>query len=78
MPTLLRELGYRFIFLSNEGDEPAHVHVESGHGYAKFWLDPVEVAHSIGYKRSELPLIRDLVVENAGHFKENWDAYFGG
>ncbi len=78
MPTRLREQGYRFFFFSNEGEEPAHVHVESGHGYAKIWLNPVEVAQSIGYKRCELALIRDLVTENVGRFKEKWDAYFGG
>ena len=78
MPTLLRAQGYRFFFFSNEGDEPAHVHVESGRGYAKLWLDPVEVAYSIGYKRSELAFLRDLVIENVGPFKEKWDAYFGG
>lgn len=78
MPTILREQGFRFFFFSNEGEEPAHVHVESGGGYAKIWLDPVEVAHSIGYKRSELAFLRNLVIENVGPFKEKWDAYFGG
>lgn len=28
MPTILRLLGFRFFFYSNEGTEPAHVHVE--------------------------------------------------
>jgi hypothetical protein len=78
MPTILGEQGYRFFFFSNEGEEPAHVHVESGDGYAKIWFDPVEVAHSIGYKRSELVFLRNLVIENVGPFKEKWDAYFGG
>lgn len=78
MPTILREQGYRFFFFSNEGDEPPHVHVESGRGYAKLRLDPVEVVRSIGYKNSELAFLRDLVIENAGRFKEKWDAYFCG
>ena len=76
MPTLMIERGYRFFFFSNEGAEPPHVHVESGNGYAKLGLDPVEVIRSIGYKRSELYTIRDLVTENAGRFKEEWHAYF--
>ncbi len=80
MPTILREQGYRFFFFNNEGDEPAHVHVESGRGYAK---DSARSgsgtsAHSIGYKRSELSFLRDLVNENVGPFKEKWDAYFDG
>lgn len=30
MPTVLRVDGYRFFFYSNEGNEPPHIHVESG------------------------------------------------
>ncbi len=41
MPTILRVDGFRFFFFSNEGFEPSHVHIESGDGYAKFWLNPV-------------------------------------
>jgi hypothetical protein len=41
MPTLLNIEGFRFYFFSNEGTEPAHVHVEKGDGTAKFWLNPV-------------------------------------
>ena len=78
MPTLLIKRGYRFFFFSNEGEEPPHVHIESGNGYAKFRLDPVEVVRSIGYKGTELTIIRDLVTENAGRFKEKWHAYFDG
>jgi hypothetical protein len=44
--TTLRKDGFRFFFFSNEGFEPAHVHVEAGDGYAKFWLEPVELAES--------------------------------
>ncbi|HSQ79414.1 MAG TPA: DUF4160 domain-containing protein [Candidatus Bathyarchaeia archaeon] len=78
MPTVLRSGPYRFFFFSNEGTEPPHVHVESGKGYAKFALEPVEVVFSMGYKRSELTTLRDLVIENARYFKEEWDAHFHG
>jgi len=30
MPTALRVDDYRFFFFSNEGNEPVHIHVESG------------------------------------------------
>lgn len=78
MPTILRTGGHRFFFFSNEGSEPPHVHVESGPGYAKLLLDPVELVVSIGYNGRELTAIRQLVKEHAGFFKERWDAYFGG
>ena len=39
-PSLFREKGYRFYFLSNEEDR-MHVHVTSEQGEAKFWLEPI-------------------------------------
>lgn len=78
MPTVLRNGPYRFFFFSNEGTEPPHVHVDSGDGYAKFGLEPVELVFSIGYKRSELTILRDLVIASADRFKEEWDAHFHG
>ncbi len=36
MPTVLRVDGFRFFFYSNEGNEPAHIHVQKAEKYAKF------------------------------------------
>jgi hypothetical protein len=52
---------YRFFIWSNEPPGPAHVHVESGDGHAKFWLDPVSLADSDGYNAREIARIRRLV-----------------
>jgi len=49
MPTVLKIGKFRFFFFSNEGSEPIHIHVESDEKYAKFWLQPVQLARSIGY-----------------------------
>jgi hypothetical protein len=49
MPTVLRHKGYRFFFYSNEGDEPAHVHVRKGDSEAKVWLHDLSVAVNLGY-----------------------------
>jgi len=38
-PTVFREKGYRFFFFSRE-ESRMHVHVVSGDGEAKFWLEP--------------------------------------
>jgi len=38
-PTVFRENGYRFFFFSRE-EERMHVHITSGDGEAKFWLEP--------------------------------------
>jgi hypothetical protein len=54
MPTIVRLRGIRFFFYSLENGEPPHVHVESGDKAAKFWLDPVELARSNGFRPQEL------------------------
>ena len=77
MPTVLRVGRFRFFFFSNEGDEPPHIHVESGEQYAKFWLIPVSLARSVGYNASELRQVRGLVEKHRKLFKEKWDEYFG-
>lgn len=76
MPTVLRILGYRFFFFSNESTEPAHIHVESGDGYAKFWLNPVILADSVGYNSTELNKLRKLTQDNESLFIEKWNEYF--
>jgi hypothetical protein len=78
MPTIFRTGGYRFFFFSNEGSETPHVHIESGRGYAKMRLDPVELVASIGYNGRELTAVGRIVKEHAEFFKERWNAYFGG
>ena len=77
MPTVLRRKGFRFFFFSNEVNEPAHIHVESDDKYAKFWLEPVQLAKSVGYSARELSEIRNLVTENVGVLRRKWDEYFG-
>ncbi|MBY0578292.1 MAG: DUF4160 domain-containing protein [Burkholderiales bacterium] len=42
MPTVLRLLGWRFHFYSDEGTEPAHIHVDTGEGECR--LEPVRLA----------------------------------
>jgi len=77
VPTVLRLRGVRFFFFSNEFNEPAHIHVESGDKYAKFWLEPVQLARSVGYDARELSEIRNLIVKNLDVLRRRWDEYFG-
>jgi hypothetical protein len=76
VPTILRSGKYRFFFFSNEGGEPRHIHVESGDSYAKFWLEPLDLAKSVGYKDIELAEIRRMIQANIILLKASWDAYF--
>ncbi len=76
MPTVARIGKYRFFFFSNEGREPTHVHVESADSHAKFWLEPVTLAQSIGYNASELTRLRRLVLAHKERFEEKWHEHF--
>lgn len=77
MPTILKTKGYRFFFFSLEGNEPPHVHVEHGDKVAKFWLTPVSLASSYGFRSQELSKIRLIVTENSACFLEKWHEHFG-
>ena len=77
MPTVLRIGPYRYFFSSGDGHEPPHIHVERDDDIAKFWLDPVRLANSGGYRRAELLEIERLVRENQPLLREAWNEYFG-
>lgn len=76
MPTVLRIRGYRFFFFSREGNEPPHIHVEYAEKVAKFWLSPVTLAKSYGFRSHELNDLQQLVETHQDFFKEKWDEYF--
>jgi len=64
MPTVFKSGKNRFFFSSNEGSKECHIHVESGKNYAKFLLEPIDLAKSVGYKNKELSEIREIILHN--------------
>jgi hypothetical protein len=78
MPTVLRVGPYRFFFYSSDGKEPPHTHVERDDDVAKFWLDPVRLARSGGFRPAELRDIARLVTEHRQTLLEAWNEFFGG
>jgi hypothetical protein len=76
MPTILRLLGWRFHFYSDEGCEPPHIHVDTGDGECKFWLAPVRLARGEGVKPIELRRIEAIINERESFFLEKWHDYF--
>ncbi len=76
MPIVLRVGRFRFFFFSNEGQEPAHVHVKAGDDEAKFWLNPVQLAANYGFNGRELNQIQRIIEEHRGKLLEVWDEYF--
>jgi hypothetical protein len=76
MPTVYRSGPFRFFFYAGDRDEPPHVHVEGGAGIAKYWLNPVRLEDSRGFKRHELNVLEALVSENSDDFLQAWNEYF--
>jgi hypothetical protein len=77
MPTILRSGPYRFFFYAGDGDEPPHVHVERDDCVAKFWLEPVWLQSSRGFRPVEISLLSRFVVEHREELLRDWHEYFG-
>jgi len=77
-PTVFREKGYRFFFFSRE-ESRIHVHVISGNGEAKFWLEPeLQLATTYRYNRQQLKEIESLIEEHYDELISAWQHYFSG
>jgi len=76
MPTVLRLGPCRFFFYSLENHEPPHIHVESAEKVAKYWLEPVRLASSHGFRSHELNQLREIVIEHHLSFLEAWHGFF--
>ena len=77
MPTVLRVGPYRLFFYSNEGQEPSHIHVESGDSLAKFWLEPVACADNAGFSARELGMIARIIDEHHTVCLGRWHEHHG-
>jgi len=75
MPTVLRILGFRFHFYSDEGSEPPHIHVESGDCECKFWLSPVALAKNRGMSAIAIRKVERLVYENQTLLLEKYNDF---
>ena len=73
MPTVLREKGYRIGFFSSEPDEPVHVHVHKAGNEAKFWLSPVQLSWSKGFRESDLREIAEILETHEIELIEAWN-----
>lgn len=72
MPTFLRIRGYRFYAYAEEGNEPAHVHIDKGSGSMKVWLKDLSIAWSEGLKPAEIRAALRLTRENRTLLVEAW------
>jgi hypothetical protein len=76
MPAVLRVGRFRFFFFSNEGQEPAHIHVKAGDDEATFWLDPVQLAANYGFNGRDLNRIQRAVEQHRDELLEAWNEHF--
>lgn len=76
MPTVLRIGPYRLFFYASDRPEPAHVHVERDDRRAKFWLAPVRLGDSGGFRGPELARVTEIVTRYEADLRRAWNAYF--
>jgi hypothetical protein len=76
MPTVVRKEGFRFLFYSNEGFEPCHIHVIGQGGEAKFWIPSCQLVWSHNFNAGQLRQILSVIKENKEMFEEKWHEYF--
>ena len=76
-PTIFREKGYRFFFFSRE-ERRSHVHIQSGSGEAKFWMDPtIEIAHNYGLAEHEINEVQKIIEAHKQEILNAWNTHFG-
>jgi len=76
-PSIFREKGYRFYFLSNE-EERIHVHVTCEDGEAKFWLEPIlSLAVYYGLNTKKLNEIQSIIEARKNEIFKAWQKHFG-
>jgi hypothetical protein len=65
-------------FYANEGNEPVHVHVRRAGGFAKFWIEPLELAYAKGLKVPEIARAEELIAERRDLILARWHEAFPG
>jgi hypothetical protein len=45
--------------------------------YAKYWLEPTQMARNRGFRSHELTELRQLIDANVALFKDKWNEHFG-
>lgn len=56
--------------------EPPNVHVARDDLEAKFWLDPLRLAYSAGFRPSDIRRIASIIEDDQQRFLGAWDEFF--
>lgn len=76
MPTIVIINGFRFFFVALDRGEPVHIHIEKNEAYAKFWLKPIRLARSKGFRPHELSKLRVIIEKQEQIFVSKWHEFF--
>ena len=76
MPTIFSNGPYRFFFYAGDRNEPIHVHVERDDSIAKFWIEPIRLQRSRGFRSADLRRIRRIIEDKQDDIVEFWNEYF--
>jgi hypothetical protein len=75
-PTVFRMGKYRFFFFSRE-ETRIHVHVTSGDGEAKFWVEPtISLANYTGLSPKQLNYLQKIIEEHKDEIRKKWKNHF--
>jgi hypothetical protein len=75
-PTVFWWRGYRFFFFSRE-ETRVHVHVRSGDGQVKFWLEPeISLVTSHGLSPKQVAAVMEAVQEHKDDIIAAWREHF--
>lgn len=77
MPTIFRWHGWVFLFYSQEGNEPPHIHVRKDRKELKVWLEDITVARNRRCTEREINSILQVTSKNRDDFLERWHEHFG-
>lgn len=80
MPTVLYKDGWRLFFYSNEGNEPIHIHAQTGDIECKYWLieSTLEIICDFSYnlEGQKKRKIEEIIYQNFDLIREKWASYF--
>ena len=76
MPIVLRIKGYRFGFYASDCDEPPHVHIRKDDNAAKYWLKPMFLKESHGFRPRELKKMERIIADHLDELMEAWNGFF--
>ncbi len=72
MPVVLRIKGYKFWFYQADLEEPPHVHIGKAGKEAKYWLDPIALARTRGFRDHELNQIEKILTKYRDRILAAW------